>query len=48
MNPVSKLRHKATDDFNTDILELTDKFVEVYIGIYNVKPNFSKLWIESF
>lgn len=36
-------RHKATDDFNTDILELTDKFVEVYIGIYNVKPNFSKI-----
>lgn len=30
----SYARHKATDDFTTEIMELVDKFVEVYQGKY--------------
>lgn len=31
-------RHKATDKFNEKFLDLIDKFVEVFIGSYNIKP----------
>ena len=37
-NTTSFARHKATDDFNSALLDFTDKFVEVYIGRYKVKP----------
>jgi len=33
-------RHKTTDDFLEKLLEITDKFIEVYIGRYG-RPNFS-------
>lgn len=33
-------RHKATDELLDIILDLSDKFVEVYLGHYNTKPNF--------
>jgi len=33
-------RHKATDGLLDKILDLSDKFVEVYLGHYNTKPNF--------
>jgi len=33
-------RHKATDELLDILLELSDKFVEVYLGHYNTKPNF--------
>ena len=31
-------RHMASDRFNTSLLELTDRFVETYIGKFNVTP----------
>jgi hypothetical protein len=33
-------RHKATDELLDILLDLSDKFVEVYLGHYNTKPNF--------
>lgn len=33
-------RHKATDELLDTLLDLSDKFVEVYLGHYNTKPNF--------
>lgn len=38
-NTTSFARHKATDGFNGKILDLIDRFVEVFIGYYNMKPN---------
>ena len=38
-NTTSFSRHKATDEFNGKILNLIDKFVEVFIGYYNMKPD---------
>jgi hypothetical protein len=32
-------RHKATDEFGQKLLGLLDKFVEVFIGRYKLKPN---------
>ena len=37
-NTTSYSRHKSSDSFMNKLLELTDKFVEVFIGRYNVKP----------
>lgn len=36
-NTTSYARHKATDDFNSTLGDLLDRFVEVYSGIYNIK-----------
>jgi hypothetical protein len=46
-NTQSYARHIATDKFNSNLLDLTDKFVEVYIGKYKVKPTVSQINIES-
>ncbi len=46
-NTQSYARHIASDKFNSNLLALTDKFVEVYIGIYKVKPNVSHVNLES-
>jgi hypothetical protein len=35
-------RHKATDELLDNLLELSDKFVEVYLGHYNTKPKFAE------
>jgi hypothetical protein len=43
-NTTSYAQHIATDKFSSKLLELTDKFVELFIGKYNYKPklnNFS-------
>jgi len=40
-------RHKASDELGEKILELVDKFVEVFIGRYKVKPNIERIKIES-
>ena len=40
-------RHKASDELGEKILELTDKFVEIFIGRYKVKPNIERIKIES-
>jgi hypothetical protein len=36
-------RHMASDRFNTSLLELTDRFVETYIGKFNMTPQFSSV-----
>ena len=38
-NTSSYAQHIATDKFSGKLLELTDKFVEVFIGKYSYKPN---------
>jgi hypothetical protein len=35
-------RHKATDELLDNLLELSDKFVEVYLGHFNVRPKFAE------
>lgn len=35
-------RHMASDRFNTSLVELTDRFVETYIGKFKVTP-----WVLS-
>jgi len=37
-NTKSYARHKASDEFGEKLLPLVDKFVEVFIGKYKVKP----------
>jgi DNA-binding ferritin-like protein len=37
-NTKSFARHKASDEFGGKLLPLVDKFVEVFIGKYKVKP----------
>ena len=46
-NTTSYSRHKATDQFNEKLLDLVDKFVEVYIGRYKVKLDISNIKIEA-
>ncbi len=38
-NTTSYAQHMATDRFTGELLKLTDKFVELFIGKYNIKPN---------
>jgi hypothetical protein len=42
-NTVSYARHKATDRFTENLLPLVDKFVEIMIGQYNVKPKIESI-----
>ena len=46
-NTTSFARHKASDEFGGKLVPLVDKFVEVFIGRYKVKPSLSKISIES-
>jgi hypothetical protein len=46
-NTTSYSRHKATDEFGEKLLAIIDKFIEVFIGRYNVKPDISSIKIES-
>ena len=39
-NTLSYARHMATDRFMDKLNELTDRFVETFIGKYNIKPLF--------
>jgi hypothetical protein len=45
-NTQSYAKHKATCAFNTSLLEIIDKFVEVYIGRFGVKPNISNITLD--
>lgn len=47
-NTTSYARHKASDQFGDNLLELSDKFIEIFIGRYKVKPNFSGVKINSY
>jgi hypothetical protein len=40
-------RHKATDDFGSNLSDLIDKFVEVFIGRYKIKPQVNKINLNS-
>lgn len=42
-NTTSFARHKATDGFGDDFGDLVDKFVEVFMGRYKIKPMVSKI-----
>lgn len=46
-NTTSFARHKATDDFNSKLLDLVDKMVEVFIGRYKLKPQINKINLNS-
>lgn len=46
-NTTSYSRHKATDNFNGKFLELVDKFTEVFIGTYNMKPQITEIIINK-
>jgi len=47
LSTTSFARHKASDAFDDDIQKHIDRFAEVYIGKYNVKPIISKLNFNS-
>jgi len=42
-NTTSFARHKATDGFGSQFSDLVDKFVEVVIGRYKIKPDIYKI-----
>jgi hypothetical protein len=46
-NTISFARHKATDGFNNKILDLIDRFVEIFIGNYNMKPVVNNIYIND-
>ena len=46
-NTTSFARHKATDEFDSSLQSILDKFVEVYIGRYTVKPVVKKLKLDE-
>ncbi len=46
-NTTSYAKHKATDCLNSSLEELVDKFVEVFIGKYEVKPMVKKIRITD-
>ena len=45
-NTTSYATHKATDEFNSSLSSIVDKFVEVIIGRYNIKPLVDNIVIE--
>ena len=46
-NTTSFARHKATDKFGEQLADLLDKFTEVFIGRYKLKPMLSKINLNS-
>jgi hypothetical protein len=46
-NTTSFARHKATDAFGGKLLEVTDKFVEVFIGRYKLKPSVTDIKLNQ-
>lgn len=46
-NTTSFARHKATDSFSSDLSDLVDKFVEIFIGRYKMKPHVTKVNLNS-
>jgi hypothetical protein len=45
-NTTSYARHKASDDLGGSLLPLIDRFVEVFIGKYKVKPILTSIKIN--
>lgn len=46
-NTTSFARHKASDEFGGKLSSLVDRFVEVFVGRYKVKPSLSNIKIDS-
>lgn len=46
-NTKSYARHKASDGFGEDLDAAVDKFVEVFIGRYKVKPMINRITIDQ-
>ena len=46
-NTTNYALHKATDQFIDSLLDIMDKFVEVYIGLYNVRPSFNQVRVDN-
>jgi hypothetical protein len=46
-NTTSYSRHKASDDFLGSFITKVDRFTEIYIGRYKVKPIVSNLKLED-
>jgi len=46
-NTTSYARHKATDEFLENFTAKIDRFTEVYIGLYKVKPIVSDIKLEA-
>jgi hypothetical protein len=42
-NTTSYARHMATDRFNGSMQPIVDKFIEVFIGRYQLKPNVNQV-----
>lgn len=42
-NTSSFARHTATDNFGIELSNLTDKFVEIFIGRYTIKPQITQI-----
>ena len=47
LNTTSFARHKASDAFDDSLQGHIDRFVETYIGRYNVKPVVSSIKIDQ-
>jgi len=45
-NTTSFARHTAADSFTSGLSEVTDKLVEVFIGIYKIKPDINNITLE--
>ena len=46
-NTTSYARHKTTDEFLENFTAKIDRFTEVYMGRYKVKPNVSDIKLEA-
>ena len=46
-NTSSFARHKATDEFNSSLQDIVDKFMEVFIGRYVIKPMVSDIKLNA-
>ena len=46
-NTTSYARHKASDELGGKLSSLIDKFVELFIGRYKVKPSVGNIKIDS-
>ena len=46
LSTTSFARHKASDVFDDDLQKHIDRFAEVYIGKYNVKPSITRITFD--
>ncbi len=46
-NTESYALHKATDGFLESLLDLQDKFVETFAGLYDIRPNLDNFKVDD-